>query len=146
MRQNERFVNTVLALPVDRPPFFPIWGPWPQTVNNWKAQGMQANDAWLTAPGFDHMFEWVAMVDSDDFVEELAPLFVEAGINLFYPFEMQAGNDLLRIRRPHPTLGMTDGMNKLVLAQGHAEIDAEMDAVREVFTLGCCIPAPDHMI
>lgn len=32
-------------------------------------------------------------------VDELIPLFFEAGINMMYPFEQQAGNDMLKLRK-----------------------------------------------
>jgi len=42
------------------------------------------------------------IVDSDGFVEELIPLFIECGITGMLPFEIAAGNDLIKIRKNYP--------------------------------------------
>lgn len=57
MRQNERFKNAVLGKPADRLPFFPIWGPWEQTLARWRDQGMARGEDWLTLPGFDNQWK-----------------------------------------------------------------------------------------
>ena len=43
-------------------------------------------------------------VDCDGYVVDLIPLFLEGEINSMYPFEQQAGNDLIEIRKKFPDL------------------------------------------
>ena len=50
------------------------------------------------------------LVDTDGKVDELIPLFMETGINIMYPFEQQAGNDLLVLRKSFPDLGIIGGV------------------------------------
>jgi len=40
MDDRERFVNTVLGKPVDRPPYYLFWGPWRTTHERWVREGM----------------------------------------------------------------------------------------------------------
>jgi len=40
----------------------------------------------------------VVMLDSDGYVHDIAPIWVEAGINATTPIEVNAGNDILRLR------------------------------------------------
>jgi hypothetical protein len=85
-------------------------------------------------------------VDSDGFMHELTGLFLEAGVNAVYPYEVQAGNDLTLLLRRHPDLGALGWMDKRVMAAGHAAVDAEIERVRAVLPLGRYIPFPDHLI
>ena len=39
MTDRERFINCVLGEPVDRPPFWLMWGPWPNVMERWAAEG-----------------------------------------------------------------------------------------------------------
>jgi uroporphyrinogen decarboxylase len=85
-------------------------------------------------------------VDSDGDCTELAEVLVEAGVNLLWPFERQAGNDLLAYRKKYPKLGMMCGFDKTAMAKGKAEIDKEMEMVAEMLKYGGYIPSPDHLI
>lgn len=87
-------------------------------------------------------------VDSDGKVDELIPLLLEVGVNVFYPFEVQAGNDIAQIRRKYGRqLAMVGGLNKMEISQGKAAIDRELDAklptMRET---GGYIASLDHRV
>ncbi len=39
MNDRERFINTILGKPVDRPPYWLFWGPWARTWLRWEDEG-----------------------------------------------------------------------------------------------------------
>jgi len=88
----------------------------------------------------------VISVDSDGDVRELVPIFMEHGVNLIYPFEVQAGSDVLEYRHKYPRLGILGGLDKRALAAGRAAIDKEVDRAREMVKYGRYIPSYDHLI
>ncbi len=84
-------------------------------------------------------------VDTDGNVDALLPLFVEGGINGMVPFEVQAGNDIVKIRERFPKLWMLGGLNKLALTRDHRRIDAELEAkVPFMLESGGYVPSLDH--
>lgn len=88
----------------------------------------------------------IVLVDSDGNIERLTGWMLEAGVNVLYPFEVQSGNDLARLLREQPTLGALGGLDKRVMAQGRAAIDAEMERARALIRIGRFIPGPDHFV
>lgn len=88
----------------------------------------------------------VMSVDSDGDVSEIVPIFMEHGVNLIYPFEVQAGSDILAYRRSYPGLGILGGLDKRALAAGKRAIDTEIDKAREMVKSGRYIPCYDHHI
>ncbi len=42
MNDRERFLACILGEPVDRPPFWLFWGPWPTTWRRWQEEGLPA--------------------------------------------------------------------------------------------------------
>lgn len=86
-------------------------------------------------------------VDSDGNVNELVPLWLEGGVNLVYPMEVQAGNDVVAYRQKYgKDLLMTGGFDKRALAQGKSAIDAEFARLMPVVEGGGYIPTIDHSI
>lgn len=88
----------------------------------------------------------ILMVDTDGDARRLMPLFIEAGVNAMYPFEVQSGMDVRAMRQQYPRLMMQGGIDKKVLAQGKAAIDAELEAKVPVVLAGGYIPHIDHAI
>lgn len=86
------------------------------------------------------------LVDNDGKVDELVPLFLECGITCVYPFERQAGNDLLEFRKKYPRMQMMCGFDKNVLAHSKEKIDKELAIVNEVLKHGGYILMADHLI
>jgi uroporphyrinogen decarboxylase len=86
------------------------------------------------------------MVDSDGDVTELAPLFISAGVNAMFPFEVQSGMDVRLFRRQYgKALAIIGGLDKRVLAEGRAAIDHELQArMRPMLDAGGYIPCLDH--
>ena len=87
-----------------------------------------------------------SIVDTDGNVEKLIPLFLEAGVNMMYPFERQAGNDLLEYRKRYPELVMMAGFDKNTLFKGKQQIDAELDLMTAMVKKGGFIPHADHWL
>ena len=88
----------------------------------------------------------VISVDTDGRVDELVPIFMAHGVNLIYPFEVQAGNDVRDYRRKHRSLGILGGLDKRALAKDRSAIDREVALAREMLTQGRYIPSYDHHI
>jgi uroporphyrinogen decarboxylase len=86
-------------------------------------------------------------LDSDGQVTSLIPVWLEAGINVLYPFEPQAGMDVVEVRRQFGRdLRMWGGMDKRALAWGPAAIDAELARVAPLVREGGYVPFPDHSL
>ncbi len=87
-------------------------------------------------------------VDTDGNFSLLIPLFLEAGVNMFLPFEVQAGMDIREVRaRYGKRLIIEGGLDKRVLAHTHDAIRAEVEAkVPALLRDGGYIPAIDHQV
>jgi uroporphyrinogen decarboxylase len=88
----------------------------------------------------------IVSVDTDGDCRLLAPIFMEHGVNMMFPFEVQAGNDVEAIRREHPTLGIVGGLDKRALAGSAADIDLEVARAARMIDKGRYIPTFDHLI
>jgi uroporphyrinogen-III decarboxylase len=89
----------------------------------------------------------IIMVDCDGNIEKLAPLFMEAGITAIYPFEVQAGNDIVSFRQKYPRLQILGGIDKMKIAMGKAAIDEELDSkIPVMLRSGGYIPHVDHHV
>ena len=89
----------------------------------------------------------VIFLDSDGDVQELIPLWLEAGINGVFPMEQAAGNDLPGYRRRYGrNLLLMGGVDKRALARGRAEIDRELERLVPLARGGGFIPTIDHAI
>lgn len=88
----------------------------------------------------------VVSVDTDGDCSELVPLMMQHGVNAFFPFEVQAGNDILAYRRRYPELGIIGGLDKRALAGRRADVDREVDRAAAMARHGRYIPGFDHLI
>lgn len=87
------------------------------------------------------------MVDSDGNNFSLIPLFIEAGINIFIPCEVNAGMDPLLVRERFPNLCLLGGINKQALIKGKKEIEEEvLKKVPRMLEMGGYFPAVDHHV
>jgi hypothetical protein len=68
------------------------------------------------------------------------------GVNVFFPFEVQAGNDILAYRRRYPTLGIMCGLDKRALAGTRADVDREVAKTAAMVKQGRYVPGFDHLI
>lgn len=87
-------------------------------------------------------------VDTDGDMLKLLPLFLEAGVDAFMPFEVQAGMDIVQIRKQSKDMfTIVGGIDKRALAEGKEEIRNEVDRVMPFFLdTGRYIPCLDHTV
>ena len=83
-------------------------------------------------------------VDCDGDISELVPIMMENGVNLFWPFEVQAGCDIEEYRRKYPRLGIMGGLDKRALAQDREAIDCELARAERMMRQGGYVAGPDH--
>lgn len=84
-------------------------------------------------------------LDSDGQVDPLIPVWLDSGMNFLYPFEVQAGMDVLAVRKKYGrNLRIWGGIDKRALTRGPAAIDAELARVRTLIEDGGYIPHLDH--
>ena len=86
-------------------------------------------------------------LDSDGDISTLIPVWLDAGINILYPFEVQCGMDVVRVRREYGReLRMWGGIDKRALAESQEAIDRELARVAPLVREGGYIPSPDHSL
>jgi len=86
-------------------------------------------------------------VDSDGNPEALIPLLMDAGVDLIWPLERTADQDPIRLRKKFGrTLRLSGGVDKRILAQGRAAIDAHLRELRPLVLEGGFIPTVDHTV
>jgi len=86
-------------------------------------------------------------VDSDGFIDELIPLWLEVGINGFSPLEVAAGEDALVLKKRYGRdVVLVGNVDKRALAKGGAEIGREVEKVRALLAQGGYFPAVDHSV
>lgn len=87
----------------------------------------------------------IIAIDSDGKVDELIPMWIEAGFNLCVPMEVAAGCDIVAYRQRHgKQIAYSGGIDKRSIARGGAEIEAEMARISPVVQSGGFIPGCDH--
>ena len=86
-------------------------------------------------------------MDSDGFIGELIPIWIDAGINVSDPIEVAAHNDICEFReRFGRKMAYRGGVDKRKMAAGGAALDAELERIRPVVEGGGYIPSCDHGI
>lgn len=97
---------------------------------------------WLRSQGLEHIG-----LDSDGRITSLIPLWLDAGIDHLWPFEVQSGMDVVAVRKQYGNrLGLMGGIDKRVLAQGGAIMRAEVDRVMPLVEQGGYLPEIDHSV
>lgn len=87
----------------------------------------------------------VYAVDSDGFVGELIPVWIECGINCCDPLEVAAGNDINELRKRFGRkMAFRGGIDKRAIAKGGQTIRDELARVEAVVRDGGYIPSCDH--
>lgn len=87
----------------------------------------------------------VIEIDSDGYVGDLIPVWLEAGVNCNSPLEVAAGNDLPAYRRQYGTrMAWQGGVDKRAMAKGGSVLRAELERLRPVIEAGGYIPSCDH--
>ena len=83
--------------------------------------------------------------DSDGYVKDMIPMYMDMGMNIMSPFEAAAGSDIVEMAREFPGLVMTGGIDKRAIAAGKEEIDRYLERVLPpMCSRGGYIPTCDH--
>ena len=85
-------------------------------------------------------------LDSDGYIGELIPLWIEAGINCCCPMEVAAGNDIVQYRKIYgKQMAYHGGINKRAIAKGGKTMEKEvLRVVPPLLKEGGYIPGCDH--
>ena len=84
-------------------------------------------------------------VDSDGFIGELIPLWIESGVNVCDPVEVAAHNDIVDFRRQFGSqISFRGGIDKRAIAKGGQTIRDEHKRIEPVIKGGGFIPSCDH--
>ena len=84
-------------------------------------------------------------LDSDGDMASLISIWMDAGINVLYPFEVQCGMDVNKVRKEYgKDLRIWYGMDKRAIAAGPNAIDIEVKRVAPLIRDGGYLPGPDH--
>jgi uroporphyrinogen decarboxylase len=95
---------------------------------------------WLHSRGIRHIG-----LDSDGDIHRLIPIWLDAGIDHLWPFEVQAGMNVLEIRDVYGhDLALMGGIDKRAVAKGGDAMKAEVDRVVPLVEDGGYIPELDH--
>ena len=85
-------------------------------------------------------------VDCDGDFRKLMPGWLENGVNIMFPLEVNAGIHPDQLRRDHPGIRMMGGVDKVVLTQGKAAIKQELQRLKPLVEEGGFIPHVDHRV
>ena len=95
---------------------------------------------WLHERGIEHIW-----LDSDGDIHKLIPIWLDAGINGLWPFEVQAGMDVVEIRRTYGRdLRLAGGIDKRAVAKGGDAMRQAVDCVMPLVEDGGYFPELDH--
>ncbi|MFP4564064.1 MAG: uroporphyrinogen decarboxylase family protein [Spirochaetia bacterium] len=86
-------------------------------------------------------------LDSDGNIWKLIPLWIDAGIDILWPFEVQAGMDVNAVRKEFGKAFMIfGGIDKKEIAKGGDKLRAEVDRIMPTVEDGGYIPELDHSV
>ena len=86
-------------------------------------------------------------VDCDGNPHDIVGNWLEEGVNVMFPLEVQAGVDPLAWRKEFGReLRFRGGINKYSLVEGGKAIDAEFERIKPLFESGGLIPHLDHLV
>jgi hypothetical protein len=84
-------------------------------------------------------------VDTDGDCRPAIPLYLELGMTRMSPFEVASGCDVVEIARQYPTLIMSGGIDKRILAEGTDAIEAHLQHILPFMVdRGGFYPTCDH--
>ena len=86
-------------------------------------------------------------IDSDGYVGDLIPVWIESGLTSNSPMEVAAGNDLPAFRQQYGTaMTYRGGVDKRAMAKGGKVLRDEIERLRPAILSGGVIPSCDHGI
>ena len=87
-------------------------------------------------------------LDCDGWIDALAPIWLENGVNVMFPIEVGTWNASIapwREKYGREVRGI-GGMRKYIFAQDYAAVDAEIERLKPLVDLGGYLPCPDHRL
>jgi hypothetical protein len=104
---------------------------------SWKSWSKQVRDAGCP----------IVDVDSDGFIGELIPLWIESGVNVCDPIEVAAHCDIVEFRQQFGhQIAFRQGVDKRCIAAGGDSLKNELRRVEPIIRDGGYIPGCDHGI
>ncbi|MHB1354852.1 MAG: uroporphyrinogen decarboxylase family protein [Anaerolineae bacterium] len=115
----------------------------PTQVRRWMLPGYRRIVDRLHAHGIDIIF-----VDCDGNIDELIPIWLEAGINGVWPLEAASDMNPVTLRRRYGrNLLLVGGIDKRELSRGRDQVQAEVQRiVPQLYAEGGYIPTVDHSV
>jgi uroporphyrinogen decarboxylase len=87
----------------------------------------------------------VFSMDSDGYVGELIPIWIESGFDVCDPMEVAAHNDLVACRREFGhAIAFRGGVDKRAMAKGGEALRAEIERIAPIVADGGYVPGCDH--
>ena len=97
---------------------------------------------WLRSQGIKHIG-----LDSDGSVWKLIPIWIDAGIDILWPFEVQSGMDVIKVRKEFGKSFMIfGGIDKKEIAKGGDFLKNEVNRIMPLVEEGGYIPELDHSV
>ena len=90
----------------------------------------------------------IISLDCDGVTEKLIPTWIENGVNVLFPIEIGTWGDQFEPARKkygEKILGV-GGMDKTAFRKDKAAVDAEIERMKRLASMGGFIPCPDHRI
>ena len=90
----------------------------------------------------------IISLDCDGVTEKLLPTWFENGVNTMFPIEVGVWGDQFEPAREKYGKGMlgVGGMDKTALRKDKAAVDAEIERMKRLASMGGFIPCPDHRL
>ena len=90
----------------------------------------------------------IISLDCDGVVEKLLPTWFNNGVNTMFPIEVGVWGDQFEPARKKFGNGLlgVGGMDKTALRKDKAAVDAEIERMKRLVSLGGFIPCPDHRL
>ena len=90
----------------------------------------------------------IISLDCDGVTEKLIPTWIENGVNVLFPIEIGTWGDQFegaRKKYGEKILGV-GAMDKTALRKDKAAVDAEIERIKRLVSMGGFIPCPDHRL
>lgn len=90
----------------------------------------------------------IVSLDCDGVVEKLIPTWFENGVNTLFPIEVGVWGDQFAAAREKYGEGLrgVGGMDKTAFRKDKAAVDAEIERMKRLVSLGGFLPCPDHRL
>jgi len=89
----------------------------------------------------------LSLTDCDGNLTHIIPAFLDNGMNVLFPVEVNGGTDPVELRRQYgKELRFWGGVDKMIFLKDKKAIDAELTRLRPVVEEGGFIPTVDHRV